>query len=115
LGLQEFLARFPKLGVAAPDDPRAIGAVLDAILVIPAVTVTGWHLYELSRRPESKERTIAILDEVSFVATYAARLLYTGAVTVAVNNLYALVPLAVAQLAHGGLQFAEAGVEFAVS
>jgi len=65
----------------ASNDGRATGAIVDAVLVLPALFVTGWHLYELSQlKAEASNRTADILGEVAKLASYVARVSYAVAV-----------------------------------
>ncbi|TVY78456.1 hypothetical protein LSUE1_G006517 [Lachnellula suecica] len=102
-------SKFSKLAV---NDGRATGAIVDSILVIPALFVTGWHLYELSGKAEGAERSAAIVGEVSNLASYVSRISYA----VAVNDKEPLSKqvvigiLAVSNVVVAGLQTAEAAI-----
>ena len=61
-------------------DYRARSAKYDAVLVIPAMVITSIHLEEMAKEAEGKDRTMAILDETSYLATYVGRVLYTAIV-----------------------------------
>jgi hypothetical protein len=63
------------------DDGRATGAVVDAILLIPAFFCTAWHFAELKSVKDDKSKDRAILEETATIATYLSRLGYTAAVT----------------------------------
>lgn len=97
----------------AANDGRATGAVVDAILIIPALACTGWHFYELSKNSAGNEKTDAILEEVSNLTSYISR----GAYTMAVNDkdpetkAIEIGIMAVANVAYAGLQTAEAALE----
>ncbi|OTA04891.1 hypothetical protein A9Z42_0055010 [Trichoderma parareesei] len=65
---------------AAADNGRATSAVIDSIMVIPALFITGWHFYELSEKKAGNERSAAILDEVTNLTSYISRISYTVAV-----------------------------------
>ncbi|PNP42443.1 hypothetical protein TGAMA5MH_05184 [Trichoderma gamsii] len=64
----------------APVDKRAAAAIIDAILVLPAVLITGYHFYELSQEAASTDRTGAIMGEVTNIAGFVARVAYAGAI-----------------------------------
>jgi hypothetical protein len=61
-------------------DPRGYGAAADAFLVIASLYCTIEHFYELAQKPAAAEKSAAVIGEVSNVASYFARLSYTGAV-----------------------------------
>jgi hypothetical protein len=96
----------------AAGDPRSTGAYVDAVLTIPALACTGWHFYEIAEQSPTKERTDAILEEVSNMTSYISRVAYA----VAVNDddpesrAIEIGVMAVANLATAGLQTAEATV-----
>ncbi|TFB01628.1 hypothetical protein CCMA1212_006338 [Trichoderma ghanense] len=96
-------------GLAA-DDGRATCAVIDSIMVIPALFVTGWHLYELSEKEAGKERSAAILDEVTHLTSYISRISYTVAVNDKdpITKPIPLVVMGAANLIGAGLQVAAA-------
>lgn len=97
-----------------PTDYRKRGAIIDAVLVIPALAITIVHFVELGHKAADYERAIAILDEVSFVGTYIARVLYTFVVSDVVEDPEVeaglVAAMAVSQCVHGGIQWVEAGV-----
>ncbi|KAI0545801.1 hypothetical protein F4679DRAFT_449056 [Xylaria curta] len=64
----------------AVNDGRATSAIVDSILVIPELFVTGWHFYELSQKPASTEQAAAIVGEVSHLTNDGARISYAIAV-----------------------------------
>ncbi|QMW27025.1 hypothetical protein G4B84_002314 [Aspergillus flavus NRRL3357] len=103
-------SKFKPLAVA---DGRATGAIVNSILVIPALVVCGWHFYELSTKPAGATRSAAIVGEVSNLASYISRIAYA----VAVNDedpSSKQVPIgimAVSNLACAGLQAAEAVID----
>ncbi|KAG2415573.1 hypothetical protein HFD88_006764 [Aspergillus terreus] len=70
-------SKFPGLAV---DDGRATGAIVNSVLIFPALFVTGWHFYELSGKPEGAERSAAIVGEVSNLTSYISRVSYAVAV-----------------------------------
>ncbi len=96
----------------AAEDGRATGAIVDAILVVPALACTGWHFYELSQDSAGNEKTDAILEEVSNLTSYISRVAYTMAVNDEDPETKAIEigVMAVANVAYAGLQTAEAAV-----
>ncbi|KAH0490044.1 hypothetical protein TgHK011_001529 [Trichoderma gracile] len=96
-------------GLAA-DDGRATAAIIDSIMVIPALFVTGWHFYELSGKEVSMERSAAILDEVTNLTSYISRISYTVAVNDKdpITKPIPLVVMGAANLIGAGLQVAAA-------
>ncbi|KAK4460579.1 hypothetical protein QBC42DRAFT_332263, partial [Cladorrhinum samala] len=93
------------------DESRAAGAMVDAILTIPGLVVSGWHFYELGHDESSLSRSAAIVGEVSNLAGCVGRVAYAVAVA---NNEdvegkeVAVGVLAVADVVVAGLQTAEA-------
>ena len=96
----------------AVGDGRATGAIVDAILVIPALAWTGWHFYEIAGEQDNRDRNDAILEEVSNLTSYISRVAYAIAVNDDDPESKAVVigVMAVANLATAGLQTAEAVV-----
>ncbi|RAH41863.1 uncharacterized protein BO95DRAFT_505796 [Aspergillus brunneoviolaceus CBS 621.78] len=107
-----FGASDSKFSGLAVDDGRATGAIVNTVLVVPALFVSGWHFYELSQKPVDERRAAAIIGEVSNLTSYISRVCYA----VAVNDpdeesrLVPIVAMAASNLATGGLQTAEAVV-----
>ena len=97
----------------AANDGRATGAIVDAVLVVPALACTGWHFYELSKDSSGDEGTDAILEEVSNLAAYISRVAYTTAVNdpEPETKAVAIGVMAVANVAYAGLQTAEAAID----
>ncbi|WP_276133780.1 hypothetical protein [Polluticoccus soli] len=91
-------------------DGRATGAVVNTILIIPALVCTCWHFYELAQKDASAERSAAIIDETSNMTSYISRISYC----VAVNDkepetkAIAVGVMVVANVCTAGLQTAEA-------
>ncbi len=104
-GASDGIMRILKAG-----DGRATGAVINSILVIPALACTCWHFYELSQDSASSTRSAAIIDETANLTSYISRVSYA----VAVNDEdpeSKQIPIAimvVANVATSGLQTAEA-------
>lgn len=96
------------------DEARAVGAMVNAILTIPGLVVSGWHFYELGHDESSSSRSVAIVGEVSNLAGCVGRVAY--AVAVADNEdlegkEVAVGVLAVADVVVAGLQTAEAIID----
>jgi hypothetical protein len=104
-------------GLMADPTARANGAKLDAVLVIPALVISCIHFSQLAQKPAGKQRSIAIMDETSFMSTYVSRVLYT----LLVNGVFdadeevkigVAATMGVFQIVHGSLQFGESAVEW---
>ncbi|KAH8428090.1 uncharacterized protein LDX57_005795 [Aspergillus melleus] len=95
------------------NDGRATAAIIDSILVIPGLFVTGWHFYELSKKPEGAVRSASIVGEVSNLSAYVSRVSYAVAVNDPDPNSKQI-PIgimAVSNVITGGLQTAEAFIQ----
>lgn len=104
---QSYFAGKPKLKGLSVADGRGVGAIVDGVLVIPALFCSCWHFYELSEKPAGRSRSIAIVDETSNVVSDLARLGYTVAVnSEAEVKVAAIVVMAAADVVCGGLQIA---------
>ncbi len=110
---EKFAASSGILNKLSVNDGRATGAIIDAILVVPALACTGFHFYELSQDSASDTRTDAILEEVSNLSSYVARVSYALAVNDddPESKAIEIGVMAVANLAYAGLQVAEAAVD----
>ena len=102
--------------VSAKVDTRAWGAGIDAVLVIPALAITIVHFVELAEDPAGKDRTMAVMDEVSYLCTYVGRVLYTLIVTGAVGQnpevkAGVATAMGITSIIHGAIQFSVAAVE----
>lgn len=102
--------------VSAKVDTRAWSAGIDAVLVIPALAITIVHFVELADDPAGKDRSMAILDEVSYLSTYVGRVLYTLIVTGAVGEdpevkAGVATAMAITSVIHGAIQFGVAAEE----
>lgn len=105
---QKFLGGKPNLKELKVENARGLGAVVDAVLVFPALACSCYHFFELAEAHSSSTRTEAILDESSNIAAYFARVSYAVAVnTEAEVKIAAIAVLAVSDLAYCGLQIAE--------
>lgn len=91
-------------------DGRATGAIVDAILVFPALGCSLWHFYELSLEPAGEARSNAIIEETANLAAYVSRVGYSVAVNAdnAEAKAAAIGVMDVANVAYLGLQTAEA-------
>ena len=99
-----------KFSGLAVGDGRATGAIVNAVLVIPALFITGWHFYELSSKPDSTARTAAILGEVTNLTSYGSRISYALAVNDKdpTSRQIPIVVMLACNVASAGLQTAEA-------
>ncbi|KAF5989499.1 hypothetical protein FBULB1_878 [Fusarium bulbicola] len=59
---QRFFDRYQSLNVLTVADPRKIGAIFDMVVVAPAAFFIFYHFQELSEKPESRDRTLAIME-----------------------------------------------------
>ncbi|MES2758538.1 MAG: hypothetical protein V4693_14290 [Pseudomonadota bacterium] len=104
-------------GLMGNPTARSTGAKCDAVLVIPALVITCVHFSQLAQKPAGKMRSVAIIDETSFMATYVARVLYTLVVTGVFDadekvKAGVATTMGVFQIVHGSLQFGESAVEW---
>ncbi|KAL2851080.1 hypothetical protein BJY01DRAFT_245181 [Aspergillus pseudoustus] len=101
------------LGVA---DTRGLGAIIDAVIVLNSVLVTGWHFFELSQSPgqnrSGKKVVAAITDEVTKIVDYISRLARAIAVKDADEDTkqVAVLVRAITYNVHTGLLLFEAGI-----
>ncbi|GFF98657.1 gamma-glutamyltranspeptidase periplasmic precursor [Aspergillus udagawae] len=92
---------------------RGAGAVVGAVLTIPAFIVSGYHFYELSQKSASVKRSASIIGEVSSVTGSIAKLAYAVAVNSEGQVKEAAVALlGVCDVATAGLQIAEAALPY---
>ena len=98
--------------LSGPDaDGRAKGAIVDAVLVIPALFCSCWHFYELSKDPAGAERSEAIIEETGNITCYISRVGYTTAVnTEGDAKAIAIGVMVAANVCYAGLETAEAMV-----
>lgn len=96
----------------AVSDGRAVGSFVNSVLVIPALSVSAWHFYELAITPDSLERDAAIFGETSNLASYIQRISYTVAVNDPdeVTKQIPIVVMDVAGVIVAGLQTSEAAL-----
>ena len=91
---------------------RRVGAIVDAVLGLPALACSIWHFCELAEAKSNADRTKAILDESSNVASYLTSVSYAMAVNSEAQVKYAAAAfVATLCLAYSGLQQAEATLE----
>ncbi|KAJ8122436.1 hypothetical protein ONZ43_g1370 [Nemania bipapillata] len=92
----------------AVGDGRATSAIIDSILVMPQLLVASWHLYELSKKPDSDKRKAGILGEVATLTSCASRISYAVAANDndCSNKQAAIVNVLDCNVATGGLQTA---------
>lgn len=76
---QKYLATGP-LSFLKANDNRKVGAVFNTVLVFPALFCSCYHFYELSKKPASKERSLAIIGETSSMVQYVGRISYCVAI-----------------------------------
>ncbi|PSS14759.1 hypothetical protein M430DRAFT_141905 [Amorphotheca resinae ATCC 22711] len=76
---QKYLAT-GRLSFLKANDNRKVGAVFNTALVFPALICTCYHFYELSQKPVSKERSLAIIGETSSMVQYLGRISYCVAI-----------------------------------
>ncbi|WP_327350418.1 hypothetical protein [Streptomyces sp. NBC_01304] len=108
---QEKFAASAKLGSLAVSDGRGVGAIVDAVLVIPSLACSAYHFYELSQKPVGAPRSIAIVEETSNLTNDIARVSYAVAVnTEEIPKAVAVGVMVVANICTGGLQIAESAM-----
>ncbi|CAN9347874.1 unnamed protein product [Alternaria sp. RS040] len=78
--VQDRLDAGGKLKFLKVDDNRQTGAIVNSCFVFPALFCTCFHFYELSKKPEGKERSCAIIGETSQMVSCFGQLAYTTAV-----------------------------------
>ena len=107
---KKFAASSGVMNKLAAGDGRATGAVVNSILIFPALFCSCWHFYELSQEKESATRSVAIINETSNMTSYISRLSYTVAVNVKEPKVKAasIGVMTVANICTGGLQMASA-------
>ncbi|EGX92302.1 gamma-glutamyltranspeptidase periplasmic precursor [Cordyceps militaris CM01] len=94
-------------------DGRGAGAVVAAIIRIPALVVSAHHFSELAQKPASAEKTASILGEVSAVTSSISTLAYAVAANTSGQvKAVAVVVVGVSDVATAGLQIAEAAIPY---
>lgn len=111
---QSFLDGKATLGKLKVEDSRGVGAIVDAVLVLPALACTCWHYIELAQEDVDGAWTESLLDETSSVTAYLSRISYA----VAVNTpeapevkAVAVAGVVICNVLTGGLQIGEAVVD----
>jgi hypothetical protein len=97
------------------NDGRATGAVVDAILTLPALGCTIEHFVELAKEQSGDARSNAIIEETANITSYCSRISYA----VAVNDedpetkAIAIGAMDVFNVCYMGLETAEAAIGMA--
>ena len=105
---QSKIAGSVTFGQYAASDGRGVGAVVDAVLVSGGLVGSIGHFVELSQKPASGSRSIAIVDETSTLTNDISRVSYAIAVnTEEIPKAVAIGVMTVANVCTGGLQIAE--------
>jgi hypothetical protein len=93
-------------------DSRAVGAVVDAMLVITDLIPMVSHFMELGRKPADETRAIAIVGETANITSFISRVSYAVAVCSQAEVKYAAIGVgAGANLCSGGLLLAESFIQ----
>ncbi|KAE8361158.1 hypothetical protein BDV27DRAFT_167157 [Aspergillus caelatus] len=102
-----------KLGLPTAGDPRGMGAGINVLLVGVGAAATMKHFVELAKDPAGKDRSAAIVGEVSNLTSYISRISYA----LAVNDIdedtrqVVIAVMTVSNLITAGLQIAEAIID----
>lgn len=108
-----------KLGASAgimhslkANDGRATAAIVNNILIIPALACSCWHFYELAQTSSGGTRSAAIIEETANLTSYISRIGYAVAVNSKNPKVKAVSigAMVVANVVTAGLQTAEAMV-----
>lgn len=105
--------KLAKLGLPTAKDPRGMGAGINVLLVGVGAAATIKHFVELAKDPAGKDRSAAIIGEVSNLTSYISRISYA----LAVNDIeedtrqVVIAVMTVSNLITAGLQIAEAIVD----
>ncbi|GAB1193982.1 hypothetical protein APSETT444_003219 [Aspergillus pseudonomiae] len=105
--------RLSKLGLPTAEDPRGMGAGINVLLVGVGAATTIKHFVELAKDPAGKDRSAAIVGEVSNLTSYISRISYA----LAVNDIeedtrqVVIAVMTLSNLITAGLQIAEAIVD----
>lgn len=104
---QTFLGGKAALGKLVVEDARGVGAIVDAVLVLPALACTCWHYVELAQNDDMDAAWLeSVLGETSAVSAYLSRVSYA----IAVNDpdpdtkALAVAGVVLANVLTGGLQ-----------
>jgi hypothetical protein len=100
-----------KIQGLAVEDGRGVGAIVDAVLALPALFVSIWHFWELGQQSAGDTRSVSIVNEVSNVTSYLARIFYAVAVRTEGVPKAVFVGLHVAaNVCNGGLLLGDASI-----
>ncbi|CVL06137.1 uncharacterized protein FMAN_03876 [Fusarium mangiferae] len=77
---QKFFDKYQFLKVLTAADPRKISSIFDMVVAAPAFFCVFYHFQELSEKPASSDKTLAIMEETSRMMAVLARVSYTVAV-----------------------------------
>ncbi|PYI14536.1 hypothetical protein BO99DRAFT_476965 [Aspergillus violaceofuscus CBS 115571] len=64
------------VGKLVMSNARGVSAIVDAVLILPDLAITGWHIGELAQKPAGKVKSAAILEECRKVASWISRAAY---------------------------------------
>lgn len=106
----KFAASTGVMSILKVGDGRATGAIIDAILAIPALVCTAWHFNELSGESANSERSQAIVEETSNLTSYISREQYAIAVNME-DPASKVIPIGImvgSQICYAGLQLGDA-------
>lgn len=79
-GQKYFASKSKLMSKLKVNNGRATGAIVNSILIIPALACSCWHFYELSQISDSTARTKAIIGETANMTSYIRRVGYAFAV-----------------------------------
>ena len=102
-----------KADAAYLNDMRILGAMIDVVLVIPALATSVQHFVEIDKVPAGGARSIAIVNEVGNLTGFLVRIFRVGAfmAKAPVPKAVAIVGMSVASACTGGLLIADAFIE----
>jgi hypothetical protein len=102
----------PKGDEAFLNNLRIAGAVIDVILIIPALAASIKHFIELADKAAGGKRSIAIVNEVGNLTGYVGRICYLGAAsTQGIPKAVFIGVMTGASVCTGGLLIADAFIE----
>jgi hypothetical protein len=110
---RKFGAAGSSFSALAVNDGRATGAVVNSLLIIPALGCSCAHFYELSMKKEDSTRSASIIEEVSNMTSYVSRISYCVAVNdpEEITKNIAIGVMTVANIISSGLQTAVAVID----
>ncbi|RAK77452.1 uncharacterized protein BO72DRAFT_527621 [Aspergillus fijiensis CBS 313.89] len=68
--------RSASVGKLVFSNARGLVAIVDAVLIPPAIVITSWHIGELAQKPAGKVNSAAILEECGKVASWISQCAY---------------------------------------